>query len=76
MSYEGVKAGEIHPEIEERLKALVSAVKVPTLAEGGINITNYKAFKNTGVNILVIGTAIDNVVCNAAANVVKDFLTK
>lgn len=74
MSYEGVKAGEIHIEIKERLNALVSSVKVPTLAEGGINLNNYKAFKNTGVNILVIGTAIDNMVCQAASNVVKDLL--
>lgn len=76
MSYEGVKAGEIHPEIEERLIALVSSTKLPTLAEGGINLTNFKAFQKTGVNILVIGTAIDNVVCQAAGNVVKDFLNK
>lgn len=74
MSYEGVKAGEIHVEIEERLNALVSSVKVPTLAEGGINLNNYKAFKKTGVNILVIGTAIDNMVCQAAINVIKDLL--
>lgn len=75
MSYEGVAAGEIHPKIKERLQALVSAVDVPTLAEGGINDTNYLAFKDTGVNILVIGTSIDNVVCDAATNVVKKFLS-
>lgn len=56
------------------LKQKISSVKVPTLAEGGINLNNYRAFKNTGVNILVIGTAIDNMVCQAATNVVKDLL--
>lgn len=76
MSYEGSKAGEIHPETEARLKALVNSVKVPTLAEGGINITNFKAFKKTGVNILVIGTAIDNMVSKAVSDVVKELLTK
>ena len=75
MSYEGTAAGEIHPVIKERLSAQVSSVKVPTLAEGGINDTNYVAFKDTGVNILVIGTSIDNVVSEAATNVVKKFLS-
>lgn len=74
MSYEGVKAGEIHPFLKERLQALVEAVKVPTLAEGGINLDNYQAFKETGVNILVIGTSIDKMVEKAAQEVVNAFL--
>ena len=74
MSYEGVAAGEIHPEIKERLHALVEAVHVPTLAEGGINATNFRAFKDTKVNILVIGTSIDKMVEKAAQDAVKDFL--
>ena len=75
MSYEGVDAGEIHPEIKARLEALTSAVNVPTLAEGGINAVNYHAFKGTGVNILVIGTSIDNVVSEATTNIIKKFLS-
>ncbi len=75
MSYEGVAAGEIHPEIKERLCALVESVSVPTLAEGGINASNFQAFKDTGVNILVIGTSIDKMVEKAAQNAVKQFLT-
>lgn len=74
MSYEGVDAGEIHPEIKERLIAVVESVTVPTMAEGGINMTNFKAFLDTGVNILVIGTAIDDLVKNAAQEAVKSFL--
>lgn len=74
MSYEGAGAGEIHPVVNERLKALVESVKVPTLAEGGINIDNYTAFVNTGVNILVIGTAIDDMVKKAAQDAVKRFI--
>ncbi len=74
MSYEGAEAGEIHPIIKERLQALVESVKVPTLAEGGINLSNYKAVANTGVNILVIGTAIDDAVRKAAQDVVKQFI--
>lgn len=76
MSYEGAKACEVHPKILERIDALVNAVKVPTLAEGGINMSNFKAFKKTGVNILVIGTAIDNIVCKAAQNIIEDLLLK
>ncbi|HOO74187.1 MAG TPA: hypothetical protein PLS66_02760 [Tepiditoga sp.] len=75
MSYEGAEAGEIHPVVKERLEALVSAVKVPTLAEGGINLTNFKAFTNTGVNILVVGTAIDDMVEKAAKETVKKFIS-
>lgn len=74
MSYEGVAAGEIHPMLSERLCAMVEAVNVPTLAEGGINLDNYAAFKKTGVNILVIGTSIDKMVEKAAQQAVSQFL--
>ena len=74
MSYEGIEAGKIHPFMEERLKALKSAVKVPTIAEGGINKTNFKAFKDLGINILVIGTALDNIAANAIKKELADFL--
>lgn len=74
MSYEGVEAGEIHPVVKERVEALVSAVNVPTLAEGGINLDNYEAFKNTGINIIVVGTAIDDVVKKSAQDLVKQFI--
>lgn len=76
MSYEGVNARAIPTIIKERIEALVSSVSIniPILAEGGININNYKAFAKLGVNILVIGTSIDNIVCDAASNIVKQFL--
>ncbi|WP_353096985.1 hypothetical protein [Tissierella praeacuta] len=74
MSYEGADAGEIHPVVKERLHALVESVKVPTLAEGGINLSNFKAFSNTGVNILVVGTAIDDAARMAVQDVVKRFI--
>lgn len=74
MSYEGVEAGQIPAVLKERVEALVGAVSVPTLAEGGINLDNYKAFHETGVNILVIGTSIDKMVERAAKQAVSDFL--
>jgi imidazole glycerol phosphate synthase subunit HisF len=74
MSYEGVEAGKIHPFMEERLKALKSAVNVPTIAEGGINEDNYQAFKDLGINILVVGTAIDNVAAQAVQKQVGKFI--
>lgn len=74
MSYEGVASGDIHPEIRERVQALAEAVKVPTLAEGGINAENCKAFKTTKVNILVVGTSFDDVVKDAAKKMAKVFL--
>ncbi|EHG8282158.1 histidine biosynthesis protein [Klebsiella oxytoca] len=75
MSYEGVSAGDIPQQIKDRLKALVDAVSVPTLAEGGINLNNAKAFRDTGVNVLVVGTAIDNMVSNAAREAVIPFIS-
>ncbi len=74
MSYEGVEAGKIHPFMVDRLKALKSAVTVPTIAEGGINKDNFKAFKELGINILVIGTALDNIATKAIKDVVTEFL--
>lgn len=74
MSYEGVKAGEIADPVKERIGALVKAVSVPTLAEGGINLDNFKAFIGTGVNILVVGTAIDDVARKAVDQVIKKLL--
>lgn len=74
MSYEGIEAGQIHPELKERVCAMVEAVKVPTLAEGGINLDNFKAFKDTGVNILVIGTAIDGMAGKAITAAARNFL--
>lgn len=74
MSYEGIDAGQIPEVLKERLCAMVEAVKVPTLAEGGINIDNFRAFKDTGVNILVIGTAIDGMAGKAVAAAAREFL--
>lgn len=73
MSYDGVKAGEIPSKIQERIIALKEAVKVPTLAEGGINITNYKAFKKTGVDIIVVGTSFDQVAQSAVQSVMTEY---
>jgi cyclase len=74
MSYEGVKAGEIADPVKERIEALVNSVTVPTLAEGGINLDNFKAFMGTGVKIIVVGTAIDDVARKAVDQVIKTLL--
>ena len=74
MSYEGVEAGKIADPVKERIDALVKAVSVPTLAEGGINLDNFKAFIGTGVNIIVVGTAIDDVAREAVDRVVRTFV--
>ena len=74
MSYDGLSAGEIPQDVIDRLGALVGAVKVPTLAEGGINSGNFKAFKSTGVNILVVGTSLDDVARKAVQAEARVFL--
>lgn len=74
MTYQGVAAGEIAPIVRERLLALVDAVDVPTLAEGGINPQNFRAFHGTGVSVLVVGTAIDDMARQGVRQAVKTFL--
>lgn len=76
MSYEGVAAGEIAPETRRRLDALLSSVSVPTLAEGGINAKNFQAFIGTGVHVLVIGTAFDDIARIAVKDTVATFLQR
>lgn len=76
MSYEGVAAGDIASPVRARLEALLKSVTVPTLAEGGINATNFKAFIGTGVNILVVGTAFDDIARKAVRETVKVFLER
>ncbi len=62
--------------MRERLEAMLKAVSVPTLAEGGINVKNFKAFIGTGVNILVVGTAFDDIARNAVRDTVKTFVER
>lgn len=76
MSYGGISAGAIHDETKRRLDALNSAVTVPTLAEGGINIENFNAFADTGVNIIVVGTSFDDAARRAVADNASVYLRK
>lgn len=76
MSYEGLAAGEIAPPVKTRLQALIDGVQVPTLAEGGINLQNYRAFMGTGVKILVVGTAFDDVARKSVGEAVGAFLAR
>ena len=74
MSYEGIAADKIAPPVVERLEAMMKAITVPTIAEGGINLNNFKAFVDMGVNIIVVGTAIDDMARQAVDQVVKTLL--
>lgn len=74
MTYVGAKAGQMAPDVAERIKVLIDTVSVPTLAEGGINLTNFKAFKQSGVNIIVVGTSFDDLAKEAVAGAVKTYL--
>lgn len=76
MSYQGASAGEISQSAKERLQALIKAVKVPTIAEGGINLANYKTFIEMGVNILVVGTSINDAVKGAVRQVTETLLAR
>ena len=74
MSYGGAQAGQIDEEVARRLQALVGAVSVPTLAEGGINVDNHHAFRGTGVNVLVVGTSFDDVARKAVMDNAATYL--
>ncbi|MCI6958521.1 MAG: histidine biosynthesis protein [Oscillospiraceae bacterium] len=74
MTYQGVDAKAIPAEIKERLEALVETVSVPTLAEGGINLNNFQAFRDTKVNILVVGTSIDQALQQRAGEMVAQYM--
>lgn len=74
MSYEGVAAGQIPSVIKDRLAALIDSVDVPTIAEGGINLENAGAFKGTGVSIIVVGTAFDDIARKSVGDTVKQFI--
>ena len=73
-TYMGMKAGEISPQMEERLLALKSSAKVPTMVEGGITPDNAGGFKKLGVQILVVGTAFDDVVKDAVIKFIQKIL--
>jgi hypothetical protein len=77
LSYEGVHAGAIPTRVRERLEALVGAAQdTPTIAEGGINPDNWAPVRATGVNVIVVGTALDDIAAEAIAASVAGFLTR
>jgi hypothetical protein len=74
-SYEGVAAGQIPPQVRDRLSALVAAAgETPTAAEGGITPANCAALRETGVNVLVVGTTFDDIAAQGVREAVSTFL--
>jgi putative N-acetylmannosamine-6-phosphate epimerase len=77
LSYEGVRAGEIPAQVRERLEALVAAAgDTPTIAEGGINPDNWAPVRATGVQVIVVGTALDDIAADAISASVRGFLAR
>jgi cyclase len=73
-TYQGLKSNEITPKERERIEALVQTATQPTILEGGITPANCHAYKATGVNIIVVGTAFDQVCQNCIRDTVKELL--
>jgi thiamine monophosphate synthase len=73
-SYKGNKTQKFSSSIYDRLKVLINTVNTPTIAEGGINLQNYQEFREVGVNIIVVGTALDNIAKEAVRKAVKKFI--
>lgn len=76
MSYSGAGAGNLDPYVEERLRAMVATVSVPTAVEGGINVSNHRAFRETGVNILIAGTSVTDAAREGVRRAVAALLTQ
>jgi hypothetical protein len=74
-TYQGLNSGEILPSERDRIKALVQSATCPTILEGGITPSNFRAYKATGVNIIVVGTAFDQVCQKAITEAVKELLS-
>ena len=75
-TYEGIAAGEIPSEVRDRLRALVEAAgDTPTAAEGGITLGNFTALRETGVNILVVGTSFDDIAAKGIREAVSTYLS-
>ncbi|HLB45245.1 MAG TPA: hypothetical protein VJK49_07620 [Candidatus Limnocylindrales bacterium] len=75
LSYEGVEAGAIPGGVRDRLLALVAAAAdTPSIAEGGINPQNWAAVKATGVSVIVVGTAFDDIAASAVTDSVARLL--
>jgi thiamine monophosphate synthase len=73
-SYGGNRTKKFSSSIYDRLKVLIDTVNTPTIAEGGINLHNYQEFREAGVDIIVIGTALDNIAKEAVAKAAKKFI--
>jgi cyclase len=74
-TYQGLNSGEILPDEQEKIDALLESATHPTILEGGITPINFRAYKATGVNIIVVGTAFDQVCQKAVSEAVKELLS-
>ena len=74
MTYQGLQAGGMSPELRKRIDALVNTTKVPTIIEGGITLENFKPFKETGAQILVVYTAFKDMIIESMKNAAKQIL--
>jgi hypothetical protein len=74
MTYQGLAAGGIAPETKQRIEALVKAVDVPTIIEGGITIENFRELRKHGASILVIYTAFVDMLVETMRNAAKQII--
>jgi hypothetical protein len=72
--YQGLNSGKIVPSELKRINAFLKSATHPTILEGGITPINFRAYKATGVNIIVVGTAFDQVCQKAITEAVKELL--
>lgn len=70
------ESGGMTPKLKDRIEAMVSTAKVFTQAEGGISPYNFKEYKETGINILVLGHIMDDLIINVIKDAVKTSLQK
>ncbi len=73
-TYLGHKSEGPTEEQIERLKVMINAAKVPTMVHSGVTPLNVVNYKELGVDIVVVGTAFDEVAQSAIDKAVKSIL--
>lgn len=72
--YAGESSGGLTSLEKDRVRALVEAASVPTIAMGGVTTENIALYRELGVDIMIVGTLFDDVTKNAIGHLIDQLL--
>lgn len=75
MIYQGQESSEFNEDCISRIKLFLNNTHVFTSLEGGVKEGNMSVVKKLGFDILVMSTALDNVICDVTTQAVKRCLS-